>query len=249
MVGEQSSTQSLGLYRRELWFDWGGWQRKGGCEGAMMGHVEGDPLVEWVCSQGGEERTNRGGEELQPGLNCDHRPPLSDWSGQMVESLDYCCSTVCRTLYAAGPMHGTLVSAGPGGQARLLQVWVTNMHCFLFQNYTQYIPLSIYDLQTWMGSPSIFVYAAPMLASLSSPSSSSPCRGSRSWRGEARAPWGGSWGWGSASVALFSQVRSALCELLRMLRVRWRGPVTRTWGTQTSSWSYFAFKLYPASFL
>lgn len=29
---------------------------------------------------------------------------------------------------------------------------------FLFQNYTQYIPLSIYDLQTWMGSPSIFVY-------------------------------------------------------------------------------------------
>ena len=32
------------------------------------------------------------------------------------------------------------------------------MHCFLFQNYTQYIPLSIYDLQTWMGSPSIFVY-------------------------------------------------------------------------------------------
>lgn len=32
------------------------------------------------------------------------------------------------------------------------------MCCFLFQNYTQYIPLSIYDLQTWMGSPSIFVY-------------------------------------------------------------------------------------------
>lgn len=29
---------------------------------------------------------------------------------------------------------------------------------FCFQNYTQYIPLSIYDLQTWMGSPSIFVY-------------------------------------------------------------------------------------------
>lgn len=32
------------------------------------------------------------------------------------------------------------------------------MLCVLFQNYTQYIPLSIYDLQTWMGSPSIFVY-------------------------------------------------------------------------------------------
>lgn len=28
----------------------------------------------------------------------------------------------------------------------------------VFQNYTQYIPLSVYDLQTWMGSPSIFVY-------------------------------------------------------------------------------------------
>uniref|UniRef100_A0A8C8H7C3 Regulatory-associated protein of mTOR n=1 Tax=Oncorhynchus tshawytscha TaxID=74940 RepID=A0A8C8H7C3_ONCTS len=26
------------------------------------------------------------------------------------------------------------------------------------RNYTQYIPLSVYDLQTWMGSPSIFVY-------------------------------------------------------------------------------------------
>lgn len=31
-------------------------------------------------------------------------------------------------------------------------------HCLVFQNYTQYIPLSVYDLQTWMGSPSIFVY-------------------------------------------------------------------------------------------
>lgn len=27
-----------------------------------------------------------------------------------------------------------------------------------FKSYTQYIPLSIYDLQTWMGSPSIYVY-------------------------------------------------------------------------------------------
>lgn len=27
-----------------------------------------------------------------------------------------------------------------------------------FQAYTQYIPLSIYDLQSWMGSPSIYVY-------------------------------------------------------------------------------------------
>ena len=29
---------------------------------------------------------------------------------------------------------------------------------FFKQSYTQYIPLSVYDLQTWMGSPSIFVY-------------------------------------------------------------------------------------------
>lgn len=35
--------------------------------------------------------------------------------------------------------------------------WVTHAHSVL-QNYTQYIPLSVYDLQTWMGSPSIFVY-------------------------------------------------------------------------------------------
>jgi regulator-associated protein of mTOR len=26
------------------------------------------------------------------------------------------------------------------------------------RSYTQYIPLSIYDLQSWMGSPSIYVY-------------------------------------------------------------------------------------------
>lgn len=29
---------------------------------------------------------------------------------------------------------------------------------FSFQTYTQYIPLSVYDLQTWMGAPSIYVY-------------------------------------------------------------------------------------------
>lgn len=32
------------------------------------------------------------------------------------------------------------------------EIWVFN------KNYTQYIPLSIYELQTWMGSPSIFVF-------------------------------------------------------------------------------------------
>lgn len=32
------------------------------------------------------------------------------------------------------------------------EIWVFNEH------YTQYIPLSIYDLQTWMGAPSIYVY-------------------------------------------------------------------------------------------
>ncbi|XP_072037046.1 regulatory-associated protein of mTOR-like isoform X3 [Amphiura filiformis] len=32
------------------------------------------------------------------------------------------------------------------------EIWVFN------KTYTQYIPLSVYDLQTWMGSPSIFVY-------------------------------------------------------------------------------------------
>ncbi|XP_069683368.1 regulatory-associated protein of mTOR [Periplaneta americana] len=32
------------------------------------------------------------------------------------------------------------------------EVWVFN------RTYTQYIPLSVYDLQTWMGAPSIYVY-------------------------------------------------------------------------------------------
>ncbi|XP_037045571.1 regulatory-associated protein of mTOR [Bradysia coprophila] len=32
------------------------------------------------------------------------------------------------------------------------EIWVFN------RTYTQYIPLSIYDLQTWMGAPSIYVY-------------------------------------------------------------------------------------------
>ena len=32
------------------------------------------------------------------------------------------------------------------------EIWVFNA------NYTQYIPLYIYDLQTWMGQPSIYVY-------------------------------------------------------------------------------------------
>ena len=35
----------------------------------------------------------------------------------------------------------------PGGE-----IWVFN------KNYTQYIPVSIYDVQTWIGSPCIFVY-------------------------------------------------------------------------------------------
>ena len=32
------------------------------------------------------------------------------------------------------------------------EIWVFN------KNYTQYIPVSVYDIQTWLGSPSIFVY-------------------------------------------------------------------------------------------
>lgn len=33
-----------------------------------------------------------------------------------------------------------------------------NRSNFWLQTYTQYIPLSVYDLQTWMGAPSIYVY-------------------------------------------------------------------------------------------
>ena len=42
-------------------------------------------------------------------------------------------------------MHIIIISANG-------EIWVFN------RSYTQYIPLSLYDLQTWMGSPSIFVY-------------------------------------------------------------------------------------------
>lgn len=50
--------------------------------------------------------------------------------------------------------------AQTGSREGLLLHAAFNAHavCCWFQNYTQYIPLSIYDLQTWMGSPSIFVY-------------------------------------------------------------------------------------------
>ena len=62
---DQSSTQSFGLYGEGCGLPAdgcqrkGGWQRKGGCEGAVMGHVGGDPSVESVCSWGrrGESRT------------------------------------------------------------------------------------------------------------------------------------------------------------------------------------------------
>ena len=43
---EQSSIQSLGLYREGCGLTADGWQRKGGYEGAVMGHVEGDPSVQ-----------------------------------------------------------------------------------------------------------------------------------------------------------------------------------------------------------
>ncbi|KAM6245597.1 regulatory-associated protein of mTOR isoform 1-T1 [Porphyrio hochstetteri] len=61
---------------------------------------------------------------------------------------------------AAGPARGLLQhglptrSQRPSGVSTHSGVEPLNR----LQNYTQYIPLSIYDLQTWMGSPSIFVY-------------------------------------------------------------------------------------------
>lgn len=50
------------------------------------------------------------------------------------------------------------------------EIWVFNKVLTLFffllevafyvtlQNYTQYIPLSLYELQMWLGSPSIYVF-------------------------------------------------------------------------------------------
>ncbi|XP_058791281.1 regulatory-associated protein of mTOR isoform X2 [Phymastichus coffea] len=50
--------------------------------------------------------------------------------------------------------HGVPKPTGNG------EIWVFNrlFHASNLQTYTQYIPLSVYDLQTWMGAPSIYVY-------------------------------------------------------------------------------------------
>lgn len=40
----------------------------------------------------------------------------------------------------------------------ILSISIFISHYLSSQTYTQYIPLSIYDLQTWMGAPSIYVY-------------------------------------------------------------------------------------------
>ena len=45
-----------------------------------------------------------------------------------------------------GRIHSSVIFSANG------EIWVFN------RSYTQYIPLSLYDLQSWMGSPSIFVY-------------------------------------------------------------------------------------------
>lgn len=51
----------------------------------------------------GEERreANRGGEELQPGLNCDHCPPLSD--GELILLLFYCSVQYMQQVPCMGP--------------------------------------------------------------------------------------------------------------------------------------------------
>lgn len=75
--------------------------------------------------------------------------------GQLVQELSL--PSLTRSDSSGSPV------AGPQVLYPLLAVLVvgrshSHAPCFVFQNYTQYIPLSIYDLQTWMGSPSIFVY-------------------------------------------------------------------------------------------
>ena len=56
----------------------------------------------------------------------------------------YSCSGRSGLLFR--PVGVILVQAGQG-------------YSFLLaQNYTQYIPLSLYDLQAWMGSPSIYIF-------------------------------------------------------------------------------------------
>lgn len=144
----------------------------------------------------------------------------------MVESLDYCCSTtVCRTGRVCSRSHAwdPRGGAGPGGQAD--SPGVSHKHAlFSFPELHSVHPsVYIYDLQTWMGSPSIFVYDCSTLASLSSPSSSRPAEGAGAG-GEAPGTLGWELGVRVSPQWLYFLRCGQLSVVLRMLRVRWRGP-------------------------
>ncbi|KAF2976935.1 hypothetical protein EK904_002810, partial [Melospiza melodia maxima] len=80
------------------------------------------------------------------------------WTALLLQSLDPTVDEVkklCTSLRRNAKEERVLFHYNGHGVPRPTvngEIWVFN------KNYTQYIPLSIYDLQTWMGSPSIFVY-------------------------------------------------------------------------------------------
>ena len=94
--------------------------------------------------------------------NCIH--VLIFW----VKTVLYCGR--CQ-LCVCKPVRVILVQAGQGSSCSgrsgfflfrpvgVILVQAGQGYSFLLtQNYTQYIPLSLYDLQAWMGSPSIYIF-------------------------------------------------------------------------------------------
>ena len=78
-----------------------------------------------------------------------------DWPLVCDEQLEksVCSSTTMATGFPSPlPTGRSGCSTGQLGTKQLCQLKLT-----IFRSYTQYIPLSIYDLQSWMGSPSIYV--------------------------------------------------------------------------------------------
>lgn len=128
--------------------------RREGLRGLFL-HMEGLPGWVWVHSH-------------SLGVNPEYKGYWHDLNTSCpVVLLESRSDSVCGFIWLVvmnGCPHQTLCSAFSRVQVlvRSRGSWHVVMWplwpVLLFQNYTQYIPLSIYDLQTWMGSPSIFVY-------------------------------------------------------------------------------------------
>ena len=165
-------------------------------------------------------------------------------------SLYYCRSTAVCNICSRSRAWDPLGGAGPGEQAEFSRY--ESQTCAIFFSRTT-LSTSLCQYTTcrrgWVAPPYSST-TAPMLASLSSPSSSSPCRGSRSWRwGIFIGTRGGSWGWGSASQWFYLLRCGGHSVVLRVLS-KVVGSVTKNLGgTPDKLLALFCILLYPASFL